>query len=185
MKIVITGGAGFLGRKLSEALLARGTLAGLEGRGEPVTQITCIDQLEPERPLEGVGYVRGDICDADVLEQAIGDDTASVFHLAAVVSGQAEADFDLGMRVNLDATRALLERFDFRRAFRFSEPLLLQEADLWVMAEGYDEASERLSDLARRFPESGRVRFSLARIEERSEERRVVKECISRWSPYH
>lgn len=110
MKAVITGGAGFLGRKLSEALLARGTLAGLEGRGEPVTQITCIDQLEPERPLEGVGYVRGDICDADVLEQAIGDDTASVFHLAAVVSGQAEADFDLGIRVNLDATRALLER---------------------------------------------------------------------------
>ncbi len=110
MEVVLTGGAGFLGRKLSEALLAGGTLAGPGGDGQPITRIVCIDQVKPAHPLEGVNYVCGDICDGSVLEQAIGDDTASVFHLAAVVSGQAEADFDLGMRVNLDATRALLER---------------------------------------------------------------------------
>src|SRR5204863_9441424 len=48
--------------------------------------------------------------DAATIERAVTPDTDTVFHLAAVVSGQAEADFDIGMRVNLDATRALLER---------------------------------------------------------------------------
>ena len=52
----------------------------------------------------------GDLADPAVIERAVTPDTDSVFHLAAVVSGQAEADFDIGMRVNLDATRALLER---------------------------------------------------------------------------
>ncbi|MBH9702915.1 NAD-dependent epimerase/dehydratase family protein, partial [Burkholderia cepacia] len=52
---------------------------------------------------------QGDIADPAVLEALIGADTAAVFHLAAIVSGQAEADFDLGMRINLDASRALLE----------------------------------------------------------------------------
>ncbi|MCW3618653.1 NAD-dependent epimerase/dehydratase family protein, partial [Burkholderia cenocepacia] len=51
----------------------------------------------------------GDIADPALLERAIDRDTAVVFHLAAIVSGQAEADFDLGMRINLDASRALLE----------------------------------------------------------------------------
>lgn len=54
--------------------------------------------------------VTGDLADPAVIARAVTDDTDSVFHLAAVVSGQAEADFDIGMRVNLDATRALLER---------------------------------------------------------------------------
>jgi nucleoside-diphosphate-sugar epimerase len=57
-----------------------------------------------------VRSVAGDLADAAVIERAVTPDTDSVFHLAAVVSGQAEADFDLGMRVNLDATRLLLER---------------------------------------------------------------------------
>ncbi len=53
--------------------------------------------------------VTGDLADPVVLADAIGSDTHAIFHLAAVVSGQAEADFELGMRVNLDASRALLE----------------------------------------------------------------------------
>lgn len=57
-----------------------------------------------------VTAVTGDLADPAVIARAVTDDTDSVFHLAAVVSGQAEADFDIGMRVNLDATRALLER---------------------------------------------------------------------------
>ncbi len=100
MKIVITGGAGFLGCKLSEALLAKG--------GSP--EIICIDQSEPAKPVPGVTYVPGDICEPGAFDRLIADDTLSIFHLAAVVSSQAEDDFDLGMRVNLDATRALLER---------------------------------------------------------------------------
>ena len=54
--------------------------------------------------------VTGDLADPAVIAQAVTANTDSIFHLAAVVSGQAEADFDIGMRVNLDATRALLER---------------------------------------------------------------------------
>lgn len=100
MKAVITGGAGFLGGKLSEALLAKGDLS----------ELICIDQSEPAEPVAGVTYVQGDICEADTFDRLIPNDTTSIFHLAAVVSSQAEADFDLGVRVNLDATRALLER---------------------------------------------------------------------------
>jgi len=57
-----------------------------------------------------VSALTGDLADPAVIERAITSDTDSIFHLAAVVSGQAEADFDIGMRVNLDATRNLLER---------------------------------------------------------------------------
>lgn len=100
MKTVITGGAGFLGCKLSEALLAKGASS----------ELICIDQALPETPVPGVTYVQGDICEPGAFDALIADDTTSIFHLAAVVSSQAEADFDLGLRVNLDATRALLER---------------------------------------------------------------------------
>ncbi len=100
MKTVITGGAGFLGCKLSEALLAQ----------DGTSELVCVDQSKPAMPVTGVNYVQGDICEPGVLDTLIGEDTASLYHLAAVVSAQAEDDFDLGMRVNLDATHALLER---------------------------------------------------------------------------
>lgn len=100
MKTVITGGAGFLGCKLSEALLAKSELS----------ELICIDLSEPAEPVPGVTYVQGDICEPGSFDHLIPDDTTSIFHLAAVVSSQAEADFDLGVRVNLDATRVLLER---------------------------------------------------------------------------
>jgi nucleoside-diphosphate-sugar epimerase len=100
MKTVITGGAGFLGSKLSAALLAN----------DASSQIICIDQAAPAKPVPGVTYVQGDICEPGTFDKLMPGDTTSIFHLAAVVSSQAEAEFDLGMKVNLDATRALLER---------------------------------------------------------------------------
>ena len=100
MKTLITGGAGFLGCKLSAALLAR----------DASSKIICIDQAEPAKPVPGITYVQGDICKPGAFDQLIPDDTTSIFHFAAVVSAHAEADFDLGLKVNLDATRALLER---------------------------------------------------------------------------
>src|SRR5204863_10111913 len=57
-----------------------------------------------------VGIITGDLADPALIASAVASDTDSIFHLAAVVSGQAESEFDVGMRVNLDATRALLER---------------------------------------------------------------------------
>lgn len=65
--------------------------------------------MAPQIDDARVRVVTGDLSDPAVLAQAIDRDTGAIFHLAAVVSGQAEADFDLGMRVNLDASRALLE----------------------------------------------------------------------------
>jgi nucleoside-diphosphate-sugar epimerase len=107
MKIVITGGGGFLGTRLARSLLARGELGGSK-----LSRLTLLDGAFPA-PLAAdarLEQVTGDVADAATLARVIGPDTGAVFHLAAVVSGAAEADFDLGMRVNLEGTRLLLER---------------------------------------------------------------------------
>jgi nucleoside-diphosphate-sugar epimerase len=110
MNIVITGGSGFLGRRLAGALLDRGTLRGADGRDSRIERLTLVDVVEAGGLADPrVRMLTGDVADRSLLERAIGRDTTSVFHLAAIVSGQAEADFDLGMRVNFDATRHLLD----------------------------------------------------------------------------
>jgi nucleoside-diphosphate-sugar epimerase len=110
MKVVITGGAGFLGQRLTGALLQRGTLRGPGGADEAIDQITLVDLVAPKASSDRrIASVAGDIADPGVLRHVIDADTASVFHLAAIVSGMAEQDFDLGLRINLDASRALLE----------------------------------------------------------------------------
>ncbi len=110
MKVVITGGAGFLGQRLARELLRRGHLQSADGTLQPIERITLVDMAEGALADPRLRTVTGDIADPAVLADAVTTDTRAVFHLAAVVSGQAEADFELGMRVNLDATRALLER---------------------------------------------------------------------------
>lgn len=110
MKVLITGGAGFLGQRLARRLLERGELAGPNGRAEKISTLVLLDvAAAPDFSDVRVKTMVGDIADRAMLEQAIDTDTAAVFHLAAIVSGQAEAEFDLGMRINLDASRTLLE----------------------------------------------------------------------------
>lgn len=109
MKIAIIGGHGFLGRLLAREILARGKMVNSAGQMLDVTEVIAIDQVAAEPPLPGVRAIIGDISDEGFLSRAIEPDVQAVFHLAAVVSAAAEADFDLGMRVNIDATRAVLE----------------------------------------------------------------------------
>jgi len=113
MKVVITGGAGFLGRRLSRRLLERGRLTAPSGTSEPIDEIVLFDVGESPEAISADGVavrtITGDIGDRDTVFGLIDRDDVSVFHLASVVSGGGEKDFDLAMRVNLDGGRHLLE----------------------------------------------------------------------------
>lgn len=113
MHVLITGGAGLLGQRLARQLLQRGSLTGTDGTAQPITRITLLDIVAaPEALLHDsrVKSVVGDVGERACIEAVLTAQTQSIFHLAAVVSGQAEADFELGMRINLEATRLLLEQ---------------------------------------------------------------------------
>ncbi|MBM3222809.1 MAG: SDR family oxidoreductase [Candidatus Tectomicrobia bacterium] len=112
MKVVITGGAGFLGRRLLQTLLQQGTLGGPWGAAEAIDKIVLLDTMAPPPALTAdarVQAITGDITDRALLAEVIDHHTHSVFHFAAVVSAAAEADFDLGMRINLHGTLAVLD----------------------------------------------------------------------------
>ncbi len=106
MSIVVTGAAGFLGGEVVAALLRRGEL-----RGREVSQVVAVDRVEATAGSGDprVRSVVGDIAEPGLLASVVDAGTEVVFHLAAVVSGQAEVDVDLGARVNLDGTRLLLD----------------------------------------------------------------------------
>jgi D-erythronate 2-dehydrogenase len=111
MKVVITGGAGFLGKKLARRILQQGTLAGPDGKPQKVSELLLFDVGKASGPgLDDprVKTLAGDIANSATV-QSIMQGASTVFHFAAIVSAGAEADFDLGYRVNLDGTRNVLE----------------------------------------------------------------------------
>jgi len=98
MRVLILGGGGFLGKKLAFALAEKGSL-----NGRRIASLTLAD-LHAPRPIEApfpVACVAIDVTDAEAVAALIGEGYEAIYHLAAVVSGQAEADFDIGMQVNL------------------------------------------------------------------------------------
>lgn len=111
LKIVITGGGGFLGQALASALLARGGLAFQSGAAAALAELVLVDQMFPASRIEHprIRYVTGDILEPKLFADVLAIPADAVFHLASVVSAGAEADFDLGMRVNVDAMRVVLQ----------------------------------------------------------------------------
>ena len=111
MKVVITGGAGFLGKKLARRILQQGSLVGPDDKPEKVSELLLFDVGKVSGPGLDDPRVKaqaGDIAN-NATVQSIMQGASTVFHFAAVVSAGAEADFDLGYRVNLDGTRNVLE----------------------------------------------------------------------------
>src|SRR5262245_28079389 len=107
MHILIIGAAGMVGRKLTERL-ARDRHLG----SAPIDQLSLVDVVTADRPKDFSGKVvsqAADLADPGVAESLIAMRPDIIVHLAAIVSGEAEADFDRGYRINLDATRALFE----------------------------------------------------------------------------
>ncbi|MEO6322852.1 MAG: NAD-dependent epimerase/dehydratase family protein, partial [Polaromonas sp.] len=114
--VVITGGAGFLGVRLARSLLALGQLSLAGAAPTPIDRITLVDRAQPPDDLTAdprIAVVIGDLGELLEQKEAVAQvppaQTAIVFHLAAAVSGECEADFDLGMRSNFAATLALLQ----------------------------------------------------------------------------
>ncbi len=106
MRVVIFGGAGFLGKRLANELLIKGGLSS-----GPVNELLLFDKSIPENFITDsrVQCIEGDFGDESVVRNILTTSPDLIFHLAAVVSGEAEKNFDLGMQVNLNASLSLLE----------------------------------------------------------------------------
>jgi len=107
MRILVTGAAGMIGRKLIARLARDGRL-----RGEKITALDLHDIVPPQVPdMPGVEIspYTGDLAAEGAAERLVASRPDVIFHLAGIVSGEAEANFDLGYRVNLDGTRALFD----------------------------------------------------------------------------
>lgn len=145
MKIIITGGGGFLGHQLCKLLLARGMLCGRQ-----IGEVVLIDALF-HRALSDprVREVRGDIGDRDFVFSAIaGEADTAVFHLASMVSGECEELFDDALRVNLDGGRHV---FEAARAIAGRPRVVFASS---VACYGGMDMTQIMSDVTKQLPQT-------------------------------
>ncbi len=136
MHILITGAAGMIGRKLVARLVDDGSL-----NGQPIEQLTLIDVTAPSKPEKFAGKVHTaavDIADTSAVPALVQDRPDVIFHLAAIVSGEAELDFEKGTRINLDGSRALLEAI--RAAGEDYRPRLVFTSSIAVFGAPFPDA---------------------------------------------
>jgi len=148
MKIVITGGGGFLGQQLARRILALGALPGPDGQSQRVDHVTLFDLAFPPSGVRDsrVEQVTGEISDRDTVAGLIDRADIGVFHLASVVSGGGEKDFDLAMRVNLHGALHVLEAL---RA-QGSQPRVVFSSS--VAAFGGEATPPMVSDVTKQTP---------------------------------
>lgn len=152
MNILITGGAGFVGQRVAMECLSRGHLE-LDGkRSADIENIILTDNAEPPFWHEGlrdearVTVTNGDISDANYVKSLFENEVQVVFHLASIVSGHGEQDFDLAMRVNLDGARYLFEAI---RAQENNARVVFASS---VAAFGGDQMPEIINDNSKQTP---------------------------------
>ncbi len=167
MQILVTGAAGFLGQRLIRKLLELGSLTDAAGQLRTLEKIIAVDTVLPPNITDSrVQAMQGDFRDLAVLEQIVNANTASIFHLAAIVSGQAEEDLDLGMSVNFDASRAMFDHIRLLGSkaklvmtssvavFGGELPALVKDSHVWAPQSSYGTqkamADLLLADYSRR-----------------------------------
>ena len=139
MHILITGAAGMIGRKLTERLVVERSL-----HGQPIDKLTLIDIVAPARPASFSDHVKtraADLTEPGVAAKAVSERPDVIFHLAGVVSGEAEVDLEKGYRVNLDGSRELLDAI--RAAGDGYRPRVVFTSSMAVYGAPFPHASDR------------------------------------------
>jgi nucleoside-diphosphate-sugar epimerase len=144
MKIILTGGGGFLGHQLAQSILKRGTLNGRE-----VSEIVLLDAgFSREIADSRVKAIRGDISDRELVFEAVGKQADLIFHLASMVSGECEERYDDALRVNLDGGRNV---FEAARAAEGRPRVVFASS---VACYGGIDMSQMMSDTTKQLPQT-------------------------------
>ena len=136
MHVLILGAAGMVGRKLIDRLVRDGGL-----NGKPIARLTLADVVNPEKPAGFTGAVDTTTMDLSAPGEAdkiVSSRPDMIFHLAAIVSGEAESDFEKGYRINLDGTRALIEAI--RRVGQGYKPQVIYTSSIAVFGAPFPDA---------------------------------------------